>query len=172
MKRSLACAAIIALTIAPAAAQKQAAPRTYIGEFTDQCTFEMSGPGARGGSSSGKLLLMLGYSGQRGRVVEFEFEADLIPKVRAHKDHNRDVVVRLETDAGQLSDKDGGYHEGTSDSVGARWVGTEAEQAVALMKKARFYYVVAEGEKYGPFDATAKGRAGFSLEDCYRKANE
>lgn len=178
MKKSLALAALAALTIAPAAAQKLPAPRTYMHDTFDVCTFEISGPGARGGSSGGKLLFMLYYRRDGGRSLEFGFEAVRIPKVRAHPDIDQDVVVRLETDAGQMTDRDGEYYTDTpgivfkaDDSVGGKWDGAEAEQAVSLLKKSRIFYVVAEGERYGPFDATAKGLAGFSLEACVKKAS-
>lgn len=162
MRNALLALILSTALAAPAAAQFNARFTQTDGDGV--CYFGVYGPGPKGGSS--ELLLEFSYRVSDGNMG-LDMKANSFPKA-AKGDPEKTLNVKLETDAGNTQpSRSGGYQSGFYQRIWAGWGGGAPSAPVFdLLKRAKIVYVVADGERYGPFDMQIKTLPWNSLNNC------
>ncbi len=163
----LSLAALAALAV-PAAAQLNV--RFSQSENNGVCYFSVEGPGPKGGSQSFTLEFSLRVSdGNLG----MDMKANNWPKA-AKADPDKTVNVTLDTDAGKSKpSRSGGYYGGVYERLWAGWgAGAPSAPVFDLLKRAKIVYVVADGERHGPFDMQIKSLPYNSLNGCAERVRK
>lgn len=131
------------------------------------CYFSVKGPGPKGGSE--QFTLEFSYRVKDGNLG-LDLKANSFPKA-AKGDSEKNLNVKLETDAGNSKpSRSGGYESGYYQRIWAGWgAGEPSVPVMDLLKKAKIVHVVADGERYGPFDMQIKTLPWNSLNNCAKR---
>ena len=92
----------------------------------------------------------------------------------AKADPDKTVNVTLDTDAGKSKpSRSGGYYGGVYERLWAGWgAGAPSAPVFDLLKRAKIVYVVADGERHGPFDMQIKSLPYNSLNGCAERVRK
>lgn len=161
----IATAAAAALLASPASAQINVSFGQN--ERDGVCYFSVKGPGPKGGSE--QFTLEFSYRVKDGNLG-LDLKANSFPKA-AKADPDKTINVKLETDAGNSKpSRSGGFYVGAYERLWAGWGdGKPSEPVMDLLKKAKIVHVVADGERYGPFDMQIKTLPWNSLTNCAKR---
>lgn len=152
----------------PAAAQLNASFSQS--ENDDVCYFGVEGPGPKGGSS--KFTLEFTYRVSDGNLG-IDLKANSFPKA-AKANPDKTIKVTLDTDAGKTKpSRSGGFYSGVYERLWAGWGGGAPSVPVFdLLKRAKIVHVVADGERYGPFNMQIKSLPWNSLNSCAERVRK
>lgn len=161
----LAAAAAVTVLASPASAQLNVSFGQN--ERNGVCYFSVQGPGPKGGSE--KFTLEFSYRVSDGNLG-LDLKANSFPK-SAKGDKEKNINVTLDTDAGKSpASRSGGYDGGMYERLWAGWgAGAPSQPVMDLLKKAKIVHVVADGERYGPFDMQIKTLPWNSLNNCAKR---
>ena len=172
MRKWTGIVVLVGLVGSAAAAQQSRTIREYAKDGA--CYFDIDGPGPKNGPAG--AVLSVRYENRPGKLPRFrvEYRAERIPK-SATADDYYEFDVRREAETGRSDDATGlygGIYPGgkfVKVIPGEWYVSGDTQRMMALLKSSRYIYLVGDGERYGPFDTGARGRAGQSLEACVAK---
>lgn len=167
MKVRLVPALILAAAIGAPAAGQSFSLNYQQTERAGVCYFSVDGPGPAGGSQT--MTLEFSYRVEDGNLG-LDLKAGSFPKAAAKAD--KPVTLKLETDQGDMPVPRSSGYAVTSrfQRIWAGWgAGAPSEPAFAKLRQIKSVTVVADKERYGPFDLQLKSLPYNVLNNCAKR---
>ena len=159
--------ALICATLAGSASAQSFNLSYQASERSGVCYFSVDGPGPKGGSAT--MTLEFSYRAGDGNLG-LDLKAVSFPQAAAKAD--KPVKLRLETDQGEMPVPRSSGYAVTSrfQRIWAGWgAGAPSEPAFAKLRQIRTVTVVADKERYGPFDLQLKSLPYNVLNNCAKR---